>query len=107
MSGAIGASLALSRAQILAFRRSASGLDTRAPMSTDSLRLAAWAGLQDSMPRAALLSIHARVADTPPDVLVDESLAQIWGPRYSTYVVASVDVPVFTLGRMPDDVRGR
>ena len=29
-----------------------------------SLRRAAWAGLQDSMPRAALLSIHARVAGT-------------------------------------------
>jgi len=107
LSGAIRSALALTRAQILAFRRRASGLDARAPMSTDSLRLAAWAGLQDSMPRAALLSIHARVADTPPDVLDDVSLAQIWGPRYSMYVVASVDVAVFTLGRMPDDVRGR
>jgi hypothetical protein len=101
------ARLALTREQILAFRRRSSGLETRLPMSPDSLRLAAWAGLQDSMPRAALLSIHARVSDTPPNVLDDPSLAQIWGPRYGVYVVAAADVPIFTLGRLPDDARGR
>jgi hypothetical protein len=36
-------------------------LDERLRPGPDSLRRAAWAGLQDSMPRAALLSIHARV----------------------------------------------
>ena len=97
----------LSREQILAYRRRASGLDARAPMSTESLRLAAWGGLQDSMPRAALLSIHARVAGTPPEALDDAALTQIWGPRFSVYVIATADVPVFTLGRLPDDARGR
>jgi hypothetical protein len=59
------------------------------------------------MPRAALLSIHARVADTPRDILDADSLAQIWGPRYSAFVVGRQDVPIFTLGRLPDDAKGR
>ena len=71
------------------------------------MRGAAWAGLQDSMPRAALLSIHARVEGTPPTVLDDPALVQVWGPRFSAYVVAAVDHPIFTLGRYPDDTRGR
>ena len=54
--------LVLTRSQILGFRRAAGALDRRLPPGPDSLRRAAWAGLQDSMPRAALLSIHARVA---------------------------------------------
>jgi hypothetical protein len=59
------------------------------------------------MPRAALLSIHARVEGTGPDMLDDPSLAQVWGPRFSAYVVAAVDVAAFTLGRLPDDAAGR
>ena len=101
------AKLKLTREQILAFRRHVSALDARLPMSPDSLRQAAWAGLQDSMPRAALLSIHARVRDTQADTIYDDSLLQIWGPRYSAYVVPAVDRAVFTLSRMPDDERGR
>ena len=76
-------------------------------MTSASLRLAAWAGLQDSMPRAALLSIHARVSDTPTDVLDDPTLVQIWGPRYSAYAIAAADLPIFTLSRMPDDAAGQ
>ena len=68
--------LALSRAQILAYRRSVQSLDERLPWRATSLRHAAWAGLQDSMPRAALLSIHARVAGTRPSALDDPSLVQ-------------------------------
>ncbi|NJD27995.1 MAG: winged helix DNA-binding domain-containing protein [Chloroflexi bacterium] len=99
--------LELSREQILAHRRHVQALDERLPPGPESLRRAAWAGLQDSMPRAALLSIHARVADTPPDILDDSSLAQVWGPRFSAYVVAERDRAPFTLGRFPDDARGR
>jgi hypothetical protein len=55
------------------------------------------------MPRAALLSIHARVEGVAHDVLDDASLAQVWGPRYHVYVVAEPDLAVFTLGRLPDD----
>jgi hypothetical protein len=28
---------------------------------------------------------------------------QLWGPRFSAYVVAARDLPVFSLGRLPDD----
>ncbi len=35
------------------------------------------------------------------------SLAQIWGPRFSVYVVPARDVPVFTLGRMSDEADDR
>jgi hypothetical protein len=59
------------------------------------------------MPRAALLSIHARVEGTEPSTWEDPSLVQLWGPRFSAYVVAARDLAVFSLGRLPDDDRGR
>jgi hypothetical protein len=59
------------------------------------------------MPRAALLSIHARVEGTEPSTWEDPSLVQLWGPRYNAYVVAGRDVGVFSLGRMPDDLGAR
>jgi hypothetical protein len=59
------------------------------------------------MPRAALLSIHARVVGTEPSSWEDASLVQLWGPRYQVYVVAARDLAVFSLGRFPDDARGR
>lgn len=98
--------LTLTRAQILGHRRRAGALDERLPWNADSLRRAAWAGMQDSMPRAALLSIHARIEDTGPDALDDPSLVQLWGPRFSVFVVAEDDIAVFTLSRLPDDDTG-
>ena len=59
------------------------------------------------MPRAALLSIHARVEGTRPDTWADPSLVQLWGPRYSAYVIPRDDIAVFTLGRLPDDAKAR
>ncbi len=99
--------LALTRAQILAYRRTVGELDERLPPGTDSLRRAAWAGLTDSTPRAALHSIHARVQGTGPDAWEDPSLVQVWGPRYNAYVVAAQDRAAFTLGRLPDSAAGR
>jgi hypothetical protein len=99
--------LDLTRSQILAFRRHVGALDERLPPGSRSLRRAAWAGLQDSMPRAALLSIHARVRGTGPSTWEDPSLVQLWGPRLSTYVVPAGDRALFSLGRLPDDARGR
>ena len=99
--------LVLSRPQILAFRRRVGALDERLPRGRRSLRRAAWAGLQDSMPRAALLSIHVRIQGTEPRTWEDPSLVQLWGPRFSAYVVAARDLAVFTLGRLPDDVADR
>jgi hypothetical protein len=71
--------LDLTRTRILAYRRNVQALDERLPAGSDSLRHAAWAGLQDSVPRAALLSIHARVEGTGPSTLEDAPLAQVWG----------------------------
>jgi Winged helix DNA-binding domain len=101
------ARLELTREQILTFRRSVGALDERLPPGPTSLRRAAWAGLQDSAPRAAVLSIHARVQGTGPDTWADPSLVQLWGPRFSAYVVAARDLAVFSLGRLPDDAEGR
>lgn len=98
--------LELSRAQILGHRRAAGELNRRLPYSPDSLRRAAWAGLQDSVPRAAVLSIHARVGGTRPDSWDDPALVQLWGPRFAAYAVAAADLAVFSLGRLPADARG-
>lgn len=102
-----GARLDLTRTQILAFRRRVGALDERLPPGRRSLRRAAWAGLQDSMPRAALLSIHSRVEGTTPSAWEDPSLVQLWGPRYSAFVVAARDLAVFSLGRHPDEAGPR
>jgi hypothetical protein len=99
--------LDLTRQQILAFRRRAGALDERMPRGANSLRRAAWAGLQDSMPRAALLSIHARVEGTGPSAWEDRSLVQLWGPRFNVFVVAARDLAVFSLGTLPDEAKGR
>jgi hypothetical protein len=99
--------LGLTRQQILAFRRRVGGLEKRLPAGAESLRQAAWAGLQDSMPRAALLSLHARVEGVEPSSWEDPSLAQLWGPRYSAYVVAKRDFALFSLGRLPESGKGR
>lgn len=101
-----GRRLELTRAQILSFRRAAGGLEARLPAGPASLQRAAWAGLQDSMPRAALLSIHARVEDAGPTAWEDPALVQLWGPRFSAYVVAASDRAVFSLGRLPIDRAG-
>jgi Winged helix DNA-binding domain len=99
--------LALTREQILAFRRGVGALDARLAPGPDSLRRAAWAGLQDSMPRAAVLSLHARVEGVRPESWEDPVFVQLWGPRYQVYVVAADDLAVFSLGRLPEDARGR
>ena len=99
--------LKLTRRQILSFRRRVGSLDSRLPMGEESLRRAAWAGLQDSMPRAALLSLHARVEGVEPSTWEHPSLAQLWGPRYNAYVVAKRDFALFSVGRLPEDAKGR
>jgi hypothetical protein len=99
--------LNVARKQILAFRRHVGALDDRLPRGRRSLRIASWAGLQDSMPRAALLSIHARVEATTASTWEDPSLVQLWGPRYNVFVVAARDLAPFSLGTLPDDEKGR
>ena len=101
------ARLRLTRPQILAFRRRAGALDERLSRGQDSLRRAVWAGQQDSVPRAALLSIHARVAGTESATWEDPSLVQLWGPRFNVFVVAARDLAVFSLGTLPDHAKGQ
>jgi DNA glycosylase AlkZ-like len=59
------------------------------------------------MPRAALISIHARLEGTHPSTWEDPSLVQLWGPRFNVFAVAARDLAVFSLGTLPDDVNGR
>jgi hypothetical protein len=99
--------LRLSRDRILGHRRRVSALDVRMPAGSASLEKAASCGLQDSMPRAALLSLHARVEGVAPDSWDDPALIQVWGPRWAVYVVPRRDVALFTVSRYPEDLRGR
>ena len=92
----------VSREQILAFRRRTGSLDERLPSGAASLARAAWAGMQDSVPRSALHSLHARVEGVEPDAWEDPSLVQVWGLRYTAYVVPAGDHAPFTVGRLPD-----
>src|SRR5512133_1193843 len=64
MARSVESRLRVTRRQILAFRRRVGALDERMPMGSQSLRRAAWAGLQASMPTAALLSLHAHLDGT-------------------------------------------
>jgi len=103
----VAARLRLTRQQILGFRRRVGGLEQRVAKNAASLRRAAWAGLQDSMPRAALLSLHARLEGVEPTTWDDPSLIQLWGPRYQAYVVPKRDFAFFSLGRLPDAAKAR
>ena len=99
--------LELTREQILAYRRRVGSLDERLPMNHESLRRAAWAGLQDSSPRSALIQLHARVEGVTPRTWEEPPLAQVWGPMFSDYVVPEEDAAFFTLGRMPTNATRR
>jgi hypothetical protein len=94
--------LELTGEQILAYRRAVQALDERLPPGPDSLRRAAWAGLQDSVPRSALHALHARIEGVAAGALDDPALVQVWGPRYTVYVVPASDHVAFTLGRLPE-----
>jgi len=107
MAGSAKSRFRVTRQQILAFRRRVGALSERMPPGSESLHRAAWAGLQDSMPRAALLSLHARVDGVESSTWEDPSLVQLWGPRYQTYVVAKRDFALFSLGRLPDNAKSR
>jgi hypothetical protein len=59
------------------------------------------------MPRAAVLSLHARVAGIAANAWEHPSFVQVWGPRYSVFVVPERDRAFFTLGRLPIDDAGK
>jgi hypothetical protein len=85
--------------RVFAYRAHAMYLDRRIASLTD----AAYAGLQDSAPRSALLSLHARVENVEPSSWEHPSLAQIWFRLGADYVVPRAGLGVFTLGTMPRD----
>src|SRR5438128_4887672 len=89
----------ITREKVLAFRQRATYLHRRLPPRR--LVEAAFAGLQDSSPRSAVLALHARVKDVLPSAWRDPRFVQVWGPRGAVYVVPAQDVAVFTLGRLP------
>jgi len=91
----------ITRENVLAFRQRATYLHRRLPLGR--LAEAAFAGLQDSAPRSAVLALHARVKDVSPSAWKDPRFVQVWGPRGAVYVVPGHDVAVFTLGRLPRD----
>src|SRR6059058_5523042 len=89
----------ITREKVLAFRQRATYLHRRLPPRR--LVEAAFAGLQDSSPRSAVLALHARVTDVSPSAWKDPGFVQVWGPRGAVYVVPAQDVSVFTVGRFP------
>ena len=88
------------RDQVLRHRARVMHLDHRLPAG--SFAAAAWGGLQDSIPRSGVLSLHARVEDTHSDSWEDPSVAQVWF-RGSDYIVPRPDAGIFTLGASPRD----
>ena len=99
------APLRVTRAQAIAFRLRANDLHRRLPAR--SLAHAARFALQDTIPRAALLSLHARVRDVGPADWEHPSLLQLWSPRTAVHVIAAADHAVYTLGRHPRDPAAR
>jgi hypothetical protein len=91
----------VSREQVLRYRARASHLHEKLPPG--SYAEAAWGGLQDSVPRAGVISLHARVRDTRPDSWEDPSVVQIWFRGGTDYIVPRKDVGIFTLGSCPRD----
>jgi hypothetical protein len=91
----------INREQALAFRQHATYLHKRLPL--ERLTEAAFAGLQDSSPRSAVLALHARVENVPPSAWKDPLFVQVWGPRGAVYVVLQGDAAIFTIGFLPRD----
>jgi hypothetical protein len=90
----------VSRDQVLRYRARVMHLDEKLPAG--SFAAASWSGLQDSVPRSGVLSLHARVEGTQPDSWEDPSVAQVWF-RGSDYVVPRADAGIFTVGSSPRD----
>jgi hypothetical protein len=93
-----GPALEVTLERVFAFRVARSHLARRLPVEAHDD--AAWGGLQDTVPRAALTALHARMGGVHPGSWEHPSLWQVWF-RMSDYVVPARDFGVFTLGAMP------
>jgi hypothetical protein len=95
------AGLVVEPSQVLWHRLRVNHLAAR--LAAGSLPSAAFAGFQDSAPRAALTSLYSRVEDVEPTDWEHPSLVQTWAPRGAVFVVPRSDLPVFALGIVPRD----
>jgi Winged helix DNA-binding domain len=93
--------MSVTRDQVVRYRARASRLDAK--LSQRRIAEAAWGGLQDSVPRSGVISLHARVEDAQPDSWEHPSLVQIWFRGGADYIVPRVDAGIFTLGSYPRD----
>lgn len=89
------------RDQAVAYRLRTHRLDARLPAG--SYELAARFALQDSAPRSALLSLHARVDGCEPDAWAHPRLIQTYSPRWAVHILPVADFGLFTRGRLPID----
>ena len=106
-AAAMSAPLELSRPQILGFRRRVGALDERLPPGRSRFARRPGRACRTAC-RGPRCSRSTRGSTAPsPAIWEDPSLVQLWGPRYQLYVVAARDLPVFSLGRLPDDAKGR
>lgn len=95
------APLAVARAQAVAHRLRVNHLAARLPAG--SYVEAAWAGLQDTAPRDALVALHSRVEQCKPSAWEAPGLVQTYGPRLAVYVLPQDAFATFTLGRTSYD----
>jgi len=91
--------LTFDRDQLIGFRLRAQHLDRRLPRT--AVADAAAGGLQDTVPRAALFGLHARVQDADPAAWEDPDLVQTYGPRMAVYVIPKAATAAFTRGLLP------
>jgi hypothetical protein len=89
----------VTRERAVAYRLGVNHLTDRLPAG--AYERAAYAGLQDTAPRDALLGLHARMAGCRPDDWAHPSFIQTYSPRAAVYVLPARDFGVFTLGRLP------
>src|SRR5206468_1343815 len=87
------ATRSITREKVLAFRQRATYLHRRLPPGR--LVEAAFAGLQDSSPRSAVLALHARVTDVSPSAWKDPGFVQVrieWDGATTTWRI--VEPPI-------------
>ena len=97
--------LFVDRRLAVAYRLAVNDLASRLPAG--SYPAAARHALQDSAPRSALVSLHARVDACEPTAWEDEALIQTYSPRAAVHVLPAADWALFTVGRLPLDPDAR
>jgi hypothetical protein len=95
----------LSCTQAVRYRLAVNNLSSR--LGAGSYVEAAYAGLQDTASRDALVGMHARVEACEPSAWQDSRLIQTYSPRWAVYVLPADDFGVFTVGRLPRDPQAR